>query len=192
MTHRPDETIAKNDGIRYAPHPEGPHTAVCVDCLNLGERVESFNGKTRITPKLALVFRSAERREDGDPFEISAEFTCSMHERAGLRKFLEAWRGKPYTDEEARAGVPVHKMAGVPALISVTHVTSNQGRSYAKIGSIMRLPKGLEPPDTGEYQRADYWADRKSEYAEAVIRQRALVAPSHDDLPDSLPDDLPF
>lgn len=40
------------------------------------------------------------RRSDGSPHTISKRFTASLHAKAGLRKFLESWRGRPSPPEE--------------------------------------------------------------------------------------------
>ena len=71
------------------------------------------------------MFQTTEQGEDGKPLIASQFFTLSMHEKASLRKFLEAWRGKAYTEEQAREGVDVELMVDVPALIQVTHNHKN-------------------------------------------------------------------
>jgi hypothetical protein len=191
-----DEVMATDSGTKFTPHPEGAFPALCVDVINLGQRVETFQGKIKVAAKLALVFRTGQRRDDGEYFEIAAEFTNSMNEKAALRKFMEAWRGKAYTDEQVREGVPVHKMEAQRALVNVMHQTSKSGRQYAKIGSVMRLPAGMELPETGDYKRADYWQERKDAYAEELRRHLATTAP-HDDYTGGAAngeddDDLPF
>lgn len=168
---------------------------VCVDTIDLGEKVEQYPGSpAKIVHKCAVVFQSGERNEEGRLHELSAEFTVSMYETAGLRKLLEAWRGRAYTEEEAKKGVPVHKLVGQPALIQVTHKVSGKGRAYAKIGSIMPLPKGMTAPTLPKYERPDFWAERKAEYAEGVAKHRGTQY-QDDDLPpphDEADDDLPF
>lgn len=197
-----DVINAVNTGARFAPHPEGQFGVVCVDCIDLGERVESFQGQpARVVKKCALVFWSGERNPDTrDMHEVSAEFTVSMHEKSGLRLLLEAWRGKSYTDAEARQGVPLHKLVGQPALVSVEHKPSKAGRTYAKIKSIAPLPKGMARPEIvlDEYARPDFWTERKKQYADEVRTFRGQQTRSHDDdfsdFPSSLEqgDDLPF
>jgi hypothetical protein len=178
--HQPDEVNVsggESDG-KFTPHPAGTFPAVCVDVINLGKRVSTYEGKVKVAPKLALVFRTGEPREDGTPFDVAAEFTASMFDRATLRHFLEGWRGKAYTEEQVTAGVPVHKLAGQPALISVIHATSKQGRTYARISGAMALPKGMTPPAVSGYERPDYWAERKKAYADELARHEAANAPA--------------
>lgn len=205
MGYQPDDVTSTDGGGggQFLPHPEGSYPAVCVDVLNLGQKVKTWQGKSSVVSSIALVFRTAELREDGTHYEVSKEFTNSMGEKASLRKFMEAWRGKPYTAEEISKGVKVSAMAGVPALINVGHKVSQAGRTYANVLSVMRLPKGVEAPDVGSYTRAPFWQTRKDEYL-AQVREYARkeeeqakrAAPSGlGDFPPALQpdeDDLPF
>ena len=199
-------TVGVEADNKYQPHPAGTFPAVCVDVIDLGKRVSTYEGKVKVAPKLALVFRTGERREDGTPFDVAAEFTASMFDRATLRHFLEGWRGKAYSDDQVTAGVPIHKLVGQPALISVIHATSKAGRTYARISGAMAVPKGMTIPATGDYTRPDYWGERKAEYAAELARHEATTAPpaklklvptaaDFADVPDALDtsdDDLPF
>ena len=187
-------------GAQFAPHPEGQHVAVCVDVIDLGERVEEFPGSpTKVVRKVALVFASGERKEDGTLHTVSAEYTASAHEKASLRQTLESWRGKRYTDAELDAGLPLHKLAGHPGLILVEHMTSKAGRTFAKLRAVTPIPKAMKGavPNVEDYTRAPYWTDRKEEYAAGVRKYRAeTVTSSHEDAPHANDqggeDDLPF
>jgi hypothetical protein len=198
-----DQVTAKDSGVKFTPHPEGQFVAVCRDVINLGERVEQFQNKPpRIVEKCAIVFQTGEKNPDtGELHIVSAEFTVSMNEKAGLRLLLEAWRGKSYTEEQAEEGVPVHKLEGQAALVSVEHKKSSGGRLYAKIKTIAGLPKGLTAPALNDYTRAEFWTKRKEEYASEVSKFREMHAPlkprdtSFEDFPEALDaedDDLPF
>lgn len=193
-----DEITAKNES-KFKPHPAGQFVAVCVDTISLGEKVDSGpNFPDKLSPKCALVFRTGEKNaETGDIVDIAQEYTVSMGDKANLRKALESWRGKPYTQDQIDEGVPLHKLTGQPAYIGVAHKTSKNGRVYAFVQSMMPVPRGAQPPVFPEYRRADFWADRKKEYAEAAKKFRAAnaAAPSDDDFAPPLPDDaddLPF
>jgi hypothetical protein len=202
--HQPDAvTIGSTSDSKYKPHPDGTFPAVCVDVVDLGRRVNAFEGKVKISPKIALVFRTGERREDGEYFDVAAEFTASMFDRATLRHFLESWRGKAYTEDQVADGVPISKLCGQSALISVMHATSKQGRTYAKIATVMKLPKGMAVPEVGDYSRPDYWQERKAQYLAELIKHETAnapppavkAAPDFGDMPESLADDsddLPF
>lgn len=192
------DSIILTEGARFAPHPEGTVAARCVDVIDLGEKVETFPGSApKVVKKCALVFRTGEKREDGEFYEVSVEFTQSIGPKSGLRAFAERWRGKAYTSEALRR-FDLANMEGQPALITVEHKTSGAGRVYAKIASISPVPKGLTIPDTGAYARPEYWRQRMDQYREEVARfrwQESQAHPSapvpHDDHAEA-DDDLPF
>jgi len=196
-----DTITAKGSDSKFQAHPEGQYVAVAVDTIDLGERVESFPGKPdKLAHKCAIVFRTGERNtETGEYIDVAREFTVSMGEKANLRKFLEQWRGKPYSSEQVEAGVPLHKLTGNPGLLSVAQKISGGGRTYANIVSCVGVPKQMQGalPTFDAYQRADYWETRKKEYAEAARKFRADAgappAGSDDDrIPDEDDDSLPF
>jgi hypothetical protein len=176
MTHKPDEATAKDSGGTFTPHPEGQYAMLCVDVVNLGVNVESFPGQEpREVAKVAIVFASGDRQPDASLTLVTTEMTLSANEKANLRKFLESWRGKSYTAEQAEAGLPVNKLYGQSALVSIEHVTTRKGRKFAKIASIGPLPKAMPGPDGKvliEYERPRFLEDRKAAYAQTLAKHR--------------------
>ncbi len=75
---------------------------------------------------------------------ISREFVLSMHEKASLRIFLENWRGKKFTEEEAKR-FDVTALLGKECLLNVTH-TDKQGKVYANVASANPMTKGMTAP----------------------------------------------
>ena len=142
--------VVKASGeTEYTPHPEGQYAARCIDVVDMGWQQTDFGPKY----KLRVVFycgRTEEREyEDGKrtvPLTVVGFFTASLHEKANLRKFTRAWRGRDFTDAELD-GFDFEKMVGAPAFIQVEHNHAN-GKTYANIASIMRLPEGQTAPDT--------------------------------------------
>src|SRR5690349_5309204 len=145
MPHKPDEVTAKDSGGGFTPHTEGQFAMFCVDVVDLGVNVEHFaDQEPREVAKVALVFASGERQEKDESLVlVTSEMTNSANEKANLRKFLESWRGKSYTQEQAEQGLPLHKLHGQAALISIEHVTTRKGRKFVKISSVAPLPKAM-------------------------------------------------
>lgn len=143
--------IAKNSGTITEPVPAGTHVARCYQMLEIGTVQESFLGsEPRAMHKVRIGWELPEERkvfnpEKGEqPFVISKEFTLSMNEKANLRKYLEAWRGKGFSEDEAKA-FDITKLIGVPCLLNIIHKPSKDGqRIYADIASIMPLPKKMK------------------------------------------------
>lgn len=192
-------TITQQKSSKYTPCPAGVHAAVCVDCVDLGPTVHQYGDEEPYeVQKLALVYQvDAINPDTGKRFEPSVEFTASMGDKANLRKWLEGWRGKSYTDEEANAGIPLHKLVGQPGILTIEHVPTKKGRTYAKPKTIIPLMKGMEKLVPAEYQRSKHWEEKKAEYARAVAEFRQRQAKSFEALPAALAapadgDDLPF
>lgn len=182
---QPDTILVSGEsggGADFAPHPTGPHSAVCCDVVDLGIWQDQFPGKApRDVRKIRLVFQTDEKRADGQRFTVGRMFTASLGEKANLRKFLESWRGVPFTPEQL-AGFDLVKLIGAPALIQVKH-RLKQDKTYADIDSIMQLPKGMAKLSVADYVR---------------VKDRAPAAPAPADPHDGFPppidedDDLPF
>jgi hypothetical protein len=73
---------------------------------------------------------------------IKKSYTKSLHEKAGLRKHLESWRGKSFTEEEAK-GFDIEKLLGVYCMINVTS-DEHDGKTYSNVAAISPLPSALK------------------------------------------------
>jgi hypothetical protein len=172
---------------------------VCVDVVDLGVNVEVFPGQEpREVAKVALVFASGEKQEDGSLTLVTTEMTNSANEKANLRRFIEAWRGRSYSAEQVAEGLPIKKLWAQPALITIEHVVTRKGKKFGKIKSITQVPEGLAAPD-GEvverYQRPKFLTDRKAAYATALTKHRAATGvgePEPEYPGDDDDSDLPF
>jgi len=198
-----DTITARGSESKFKAHGEGQFVGQCVDTIDLGEKVQDFPGTpSYLAQTCALVLRTGERNDEtGEYIDIAREFTVSMGEKANLRKFLEQWRGKPYTKEQIEAGVPLDKLTGNFGLLTVAHRTSGKGRTYANITACVGIPKQMLTATKvyTDYVRADYWATRKAEYAAAAAAfkgEQTKGGEDFDDFPAPLKDDeddgLPF
>lgn len=189
-----DRINATKSATKYEAHPEGSFAARCVDVIDLGEKVSAFPGApTKLLHRCALVFRTGEVNGAGDPIDIAKEFTVSMHEKSTLRPFLERWRGKSYTEDQLAAGVPVDRLEGQPAYITVEQKVSQKGRTFAALIGAAPVVKGVPVPEFPTYERAAYWEERKAEYAREADTFRASInAPKAAPPTSDGDDDLPF
>lgn len=73
---------------------------------------------------------------------ISKSYTVSLHEKSSLRKDLAAWRGRDFTDEEAKA-FDVSKLVGVYCMVNVTTSETN-GKTYSNVAGLTSLPGALK------------------------------------------------
>ncbi len=143
-------TIAETGSNDFTPCPAGTFTARCTSLIDLGSQTSIYEGESKVAKKVMLSFEITDcetRRNDGSPFIVSKRFTASLHAKAGLRKFLESWRGRPFTPEELR-GFDLKNVLALDCLVGVVHETKGD-KTYANLGSVMKLPKNM-PAGTSE------------------------------------------
>ncbi len=143
--------VAENTTATFTPPDAGTYTAVMRAMIDLGTQSSTFEGEAKSARKIMLKFEITDadnRRSDGTAHTVSKRFTASLHERAALRKFLEAWRGRPFTPEELK-GFDLAKLLGLPCLLGIVH-QEREGKTFAGISSCMKLPKGMTAPPASE------------------------------------------
>ena len=132
--------------------PSGNYIARCYSMIHVGTNIENIMGldkilnKVRITWELPTELRVFNEEKGEQQMVISKEYTLSMHEKANLRKDLESWRGKGFTEKEAE-NFDITKLLGIPCMLSVIHKKAKNGNDYAIISGIATLPKGTECPE---------------------------------------------
>jgi hypothetical protein len=145
MEHETMLTVSAESSGTFEMPPAGPVAARCNRLIDLGTQQSEYQGETKNQRKILISWELAETRTDGDPFTISRRFGLSLHEKSALRGFLQAWRGRAFTDEEL-AGFDLRRLLSAPCLLNITH-TERNGKSYANIASVTPLPKGMTAPD---------------------------------------------
>ena len=141
--------IAKNAGKKRELAPQGNHVAICYKMIELGTITDTFKGEDVTRHRVLLYWELSNELAMFDgvekPISVSKEFSLSMNEKSILRKMLESWRGKAFTEKEANA-FDITRLMGVPCMVNVIHVTSAAGNQYENVSSITPLPKGMEIP----------------------------------------------
>lgn len=147
--------IAKSSGSSLPRKvvPAGSHVARCYSMIQIGTVEQEYLGDKKILHKVMIDFELPLETavfKEGDaekPFVISKEYTLSFNEKSTLRKHLESWRGKAFTDSEA-ANFDITKLVGATCMINVVHKASADGtKTYANLSSISPMPKGLQCPE---------------------------------------------
>ena len=133
--------IAKSSGSNYPKQvtPAGSHVARCYGMIEVGTEESEYKGEKKVGYKVIVdfelpletaIFREGEAEK---PFVISKEYNLSFHEKATLRKDLEAWRGAPFTEAEAES-FDITRLVGKPCMLNITHKKSADGtKTYANI-----------------------------------------------------------
>jgi hypothetical protein len=163
--------IIKGNGD-FEPAPEGLHSAVCVDVVDLGIQQTPWGDRH----KVLLVWEIAMLMDDRRPFIVRKRYTASLHEKSNLNKDLKAWRGQPFTAEEL-AGFDIEKILKAPCQVLIQH-TDKDGSVYANVTAIMKAAPGQKLAPSGHYTRAK---DRPQEQRAAA--NGAPAKPVEDPIP---------
>ncbi len=177
---------AKSTGIEFEKVPVGNHIARCYSMIEIGTEEKEFQGEkkkayvVRITWELPNEKKVFDTAKGEQPFSISKDYTLSMHEKANLRHDLQSWRGKAFTEEEAKA-FDITKLIGVPCMLNVIHnVSKANGNTYANIAGVTAIPKGLTPPaqvNKSFVFSYDAWNDSEFAALPEYIRKRIEATP---------------
>ena len=124
--------------------PADTHIATCYRVIDLGTQQFEWQGEVSRNHQIMLSWELAALMSDGKPFSIGKFYTYSFNEKANLRKDLESWRGRPFADDEIKK-FKLFNLFKVPCLMGIVHENKN-GKTKAKITSIVKLPKGMEAP----------------------------------------------
>lgn len=140
----------ETQGREFELPAEGVTRAVCADVIDRGI-LPGFENKP--THKITLVFQIDQEGSDGKPLQVQQWFSLSMNEKANLRRFLEAWRGKRFEVGEA-GKFDLTGLVGKSGLVTLVHGRPNaQGKVYANISTISPLMKGMESLPVRDYIR---------------------------------------
>lgn len=128
----------------------GSWTGICIRVIDLGTQEKQFKGKTKMVRMSQIVWEIPDQLDgENKPLTISKSYTASLADKANLRKDLEGWRGRPFTEEEL-AGFEVSNIIGKPCLLNLVTVQGQKGERVVVAG-ISPLPKGMPAPPKATY-----------------------------------------
>lgn len=196
--------------------PAGSFLARLYRIIDIGTQTTEWMGKKKMQRKIIAMFELHGEDNDGQPLQtgegkpliVSKRYTLSLDEKATLRKDLEGWRGKAFTQEELD-GFNLEVLLGKFCMVNVTHSTYD-GKEYANIAGISQVPAALkklgEPVGVNElmiftldpFDQAKF--DKLSEGMQGVIKKSAEYrntfepnTPPVSSAPSELmDDDIPF
>lgn len=141
------------NGGNFKRVPPGVYIGRCYSIIDLGTQTSNGQYGEKHQHKIRVAWELFGEDENGQPLTIdvdgkempmtiSKSYTVSLHEKAGLRKDLSAWRGRDFTDEEAKA-FDVSKLIGAYCMVNVT-TSENNGKTYSNVGGLTPLPSALK------------------------------------------------
>jgi len=127
--------------------PPGNHIAVCYGVMDVGTHERQYRDGPKIERRLRLMWEiPGETMSDGRPFAVSREYKLSGHEKSNLRKHLDSWRGKRFTDEDFDK-FDLQMLLGKGCMLQVVHNEVGD-RTYANVETLGSLPKGMQVDQT--------------------------------------------
>lgn len=182
---------SSGNGGTYEPVPTGLQQAVCVFVEDIGTHNGSYLGKPTQSHQIVICWELAEKMAQGEnigkPFMQSKFYTLSLNEKANLRKDLESWRGKSFTEDELK-GFDLEKLIGINCMVNIVEHTRQDGRVGQKIGSIAQKMKVL--PDIQKInQKPPAWIDEKRKESIEFMNQGGAFS---DGAPIPSTEDVPF
>jgi hypothetical protein len=150
-------TISESQKMERKLPEAGATVGVLYSLVDLGHQKTNWDNQEKWTPKVRLTFELPDQTDEYEveekgkvtkvqkPMVVSIEQTRSLGEKASLRKLLEQWRGQTFTSKELQA-FSLKNLLGKPAMLTLIHKTSQQGRQYCAIAGASKLPKGMTAP----------------------------------------------
>jgi hypothetical protein len=134
--------------------PAGNYIARCYQMIEIGTVNEIILGESKTLKKVRIGWElptelKVFKEENGEqPYVISKEYTLSMHEKSSLRADLKSWRGKDFSEAEAKS-FDITNLLGKPCMINIIHKPGKADplKTYQAIAGITGMPKGMTPPD---------------------------------------------
>jgi hypothetical protein len=134
----------------FTPVPPGMHLGRLYRIIDLGTQTTEYLGKTKSLHKVMLQWEihseDDEGRptvtDDGKPLSIAKNYTLTLDEKGTLRKDLQTWRGRDFTEEEL-AGFDIKVILGQWAMLSAIKAQGNNGKEYTNVAAVMSVPKSV-------------------------------------------------
>lgn len=139
-------------GGNFKRVPAGVHIGRCYSLIDLGTQLTSGQFGEKLQHKIRIGWELFGEDDTGAPLTvdvdgkempmvISKSYTVSLHEKANLRKELAQWRGREFTEEEAKA-FDISKLLGAYCMVNVTTSETN-GKTYSNVAGLTPIPSAL-------------------------------------------------
>jgi hypothetical protein len=199
--------------------PAGVHIGRCYSLIDLGTQTTDGQYGVKQQHKIRIGWELFGEDENGGPLTvdvdgrqmpmtISKSYTVSLHEKASLRKDLSAWRGKDFSEDEAKA-FDVSRLVGAYCMVNVTTSETN-GKTYSNVAGLTPMPAALknskpapvhanvmfnlDQPDMEVFatfhEKLQEAIKRSPEWAKATGRE--MVHDGGGSGFEEMPDDIPF
>lgn len=134
----------------FEPCPAGLHLARCYRLVDMGTQRSEYQGQVKFSRMVMISWEIHGSDDEGNPllmdngkpFSIAQWYNLSWAETAKLRKHLQSWRGKPFSQEEMRR-FDLKNILGAWCMINVVQ-TESDGKVKSKLDSIAPVPGAIK------------------------------------------------
>ncbi len=176
-------TVRDPGGGDFERVPTGVHSAVCARYYDIGMQ-PGYEGKPehKVVLLWEVEWRFTEGELVGQRARVTEKYTASLGKKANLRKMLESWRGREFTEQELE-GFDLDKILGKQCTLNLTEVTTKDNKPWTKVSAIMPPLKGAEMmvPETLSNYVPEWIKKIMDTQADAVSPEGQM--PADDDIP---------
>lgn len=145
----------------------GSHLARCIKVIDIGTQRGEYGGKVKITRQNIVGWElPSELMEEGEmagrPFVVSKFYNATLHKESTLRKDLENWRSKPFTQAELD-GFESKNIIGKTCMVTIG---LNQNGKM-KVTAVTSVPKGMTVPP--QVNQSLYFSLEPDEFDESIF-----------------------
>ena len=95
---------SEDSGGEYEQVPTGTHNAVCYQLVDAGTSMDEFQGTEKKRHFVYIFWELPDLpMADGRPMSISLKYNLTLHESGKLRRHLQSWRNRAFTEEELKS-----------------------------------------------------------------------------------------
>jgi hypothetical protein len=201
--------VRDQGGKDFEKVPQGVHIAVCNMVVDVGQQANKRYGKSQHKvyvrweiPGKRISWQDQQGGKHEGPMTIGTFYTASLSEKALLRRDLENWRGRAFTDAELQK-FDLFNILGVPCQIMVKHNTDG-AKVYANVAGVMCLPPGASKPkaendlikwspdDGAQWEQLPEWLRKRIEESRPQQSSGQANGYGSGDPDPEFSDDIPF
>jgi hypothetical protein len=139
-------TGSNSDRKKFEIAPAGTHLARLYRIIDLGTQMREYEGKVNMLRKAKFFWELHGEdgtgkpllTSEGKPLIQSKEYTMSLGEKANLRRDLEAWRGKAFSEDELK-GFNLANVLGQFCMVNISHREKGD-MTYADLKGVSAVP----------------------------------------------------
>jgi len=159
----------KQTGGTFTPCPEYTGRAVCVDITPLKAYETEYGTKQKFKIAFELDLQDKSRNPVQPWVVMTAPMTASLHEKAGLTKFLKDWHGRVLSAEETTS-LNLDSLIGRPATVVIVHELSKDGtKTFSNIKLIMPHKTGDALKPSGLWVRMENRPPKDDDQVKTII-----------------------